>query len=642
MMRCSKIDSSNTDSDNLLTLEDLHDENAFWKVYTSCGIGQLNDMKPEAVAANEKRKERWFRFIDKKFSSVDGNGSAADSVGKDNENEFWDIVLKRSTKNVIVIHIINVVVLLVITLLISLDTYVRESSESRANSYQLVHIDIIIWGMLSIVVMTAVVMIRFFKDDIREIVGDGNGSDFEIWRKVGNFLLMVRFLLLVTHIAFRQLGELENCSVFGTETGGYHDITFQVTLMRSAIDAAQTVVFSTISFPLPYAAILCTIELFSQIHRFFGCSTVLFGNGQRITYVSIVAWLAVVAMYAMICLNTTVILLSTRNFFQNKLRLALSAAEKRRFVDLLCSEIRSPLQNVVGAVGRVIDAIGAQTPNTDIHIIGHLVTRHTQLINLLSDNLLYLTKVEEGRALTTYEKLNLQKVNMFDLIMKNAKQLSVIHRNKVLDMTYMIFFCQPESAKIRILSDFTLLTILVRNLICFGAIMMDDMTNETKTPTSTNPKLDLEVEAVAEGSSHSSSEGEEVGYLPSLVNSPDNPLYIKIEVEKVPNLPSYRRQRGVGFPHDKPFTSRLVFSLECPKLSLLSTSTSLPVISPIEGDSTGGVRKGSDRTDNSGEISVLANKETYSTVLMTCKALTSRVGGYFKIERHKVMSIYYL
>ena len=40
------------------------------------------------------------------------------------------------------------------------------------------------------------------------------------------------------------------------------------------------------------------------------------------------------------------------------------------------------------------------------------VERETQLINLLSDNLLYLTRVEEGRALTSSETSNTFQVSV--------------------------------------------------------------------------------------------------------------------------------------------------------------------------------------------------------------------------------------
>ena len=41
------------------------------------------------------------------------------------------------------------------------------------------------------------------------------------------------------------------------------------------------------------------------------------------------------------------------------------------------------------------------------------VERETHLINLLSDNLLYLTRVEEGRALTSKEAPNAQQVRTY-------------------------------------------------------------------------------------------------------------------------------------------------------------------------------------------------------------------------------------
>jgi hypothetical protein len=91
-----------------------------------------------------------------------------------------------------------------------------------------------------------------------------------------------------------------------------------------------------------------------------------------------------------------------------------------------CSEIKPPLQHVVGAVSRITDIVLplSESCRDAILEIGQGLERRTQLINLLSDNLLYLTRVEEGRALTLSEQL----VKVTDLTVKLSTQHSVIEQ----------------------------------------------------------------------------------------------------------------------------------------------------------------------------------------------------------------------
>ena len=66
----------------------------------------------------------------------------------------------------------------------------------------------------------------------------------------------------------------------------------------------------------------------------------------------------------------------------------------------------------VGTVCRITNTLLpiADSYRGTILEIEQRVERETQLINLLSDNLLYLTRVEEGRALTVTEQPNTLQV----------------------------------------------------------------------------------------------------------------------------------------------------------------------------------------------------------------------------------------
>ena len=66
----------------------------------------------------------------------------------------------------------------------------------------------------------------------------------------------------------------------------------------------------------------------------------------------------------------------------------------------------SPLK--VGTVSRITSTVLPLSVDSKAALleIEQRVEKETQLINLLSDNLLYLTRVEEGRALTSRETSN--------------------------------------------------------------------------------------------------------------------------------------------------------------------------------------------------------------------------------------------
>lgn len=68
----------------------------------------------------------------------------------------------------------------------------------------------------------------------------------------------------------------------------------------------------------------------------------------------------------------------------------------------------------MGAVSRITNSILPLSEESRVALleIEQQVERETQLINLLSDNLLYLTRVEEGRALTSSETSNTFQVSV--------------------------------------------------------------------------------------------------------------------------------------------------------------------------------------------------------------------------------------
>ena len=521
------------------------------------------------------------------------------------------------------------------------------SDPSLSTSYQFLHVHVLVWGVLSIICMVVLVLMRYFQPFLRWIVCEGEGTVYMVWMNVGNFILLVRGLILATRITQVITGEFGKCHVVGRSVSGYYDNTFQVNLMLVCLDAVQTLVFSTLSFPLPWAAIFCLIELISQFFRFYSCMGILFGGEGSITYTAVCVWLALIAMYSIVGLNTSVILLSSRNFYQNTLHLASSTAEKRRFVDLLCTEIRSPLQHVVGAVSRITDTVLPQSSKDNILEIGHLVTRQTQLINLLSDNLLYLTRVEEGRAFLQRDTshLNKRRINVKDLTMKLSCQHSVMDSDGLTfcELVQKISLLDAKScSSIAILGDLTLLTILVRNMLYFGLIMLDDkrdtetlMSSCVRTGVASGVPLSqpLRRHSVnSDSSDFNSSVGDHADEQPPLV------LTISVVENGLENKRGKARSQNQA---GSLWSSRLHLSLSCPVLDeLAATAEAMRAKRSDECEGEDGKAADGERESPDdpawGRLSAVANKNDYSTILMTCSALTGKAGGSFSISRSKV------
>ena len=337
-----------------VTLEDLHNEQVFWNIYQLGGDkgNILNDRKAKDV----KKRIKSLRTL-QTDDLIPLNNAVITKVAF--ESGFWDNFLNKSTIYVLLVQVVNIFFLIAMSVTLSLAS--KPGDQSLAISYKFLQVQLMVWGLLSIICIVVLTLMRYFQPFLQQLVCEGDGTVYETWKNIGTFMLLVRGLILLSHIASYLSGvEHQLCITQSDTKGGYYDSTFQLHLILSCIDGVETVVFATLSFPLPWAMIFCSIELISQLLRYLSCGSILLHNGNGITFIMALAFLCLFAMYSIVCLNTSVILLSSRNFYQNTLRLAASTAEKRRFLDLLCTEIRSPLQHVVGAVSRITDVLMLQ------------------------------------------------------------------------------------------------------------------------------------------------------------------------------------------------------------------------------------------------------------------------------------------
>ena len=328
--------SESEESQRIPTLSDLHDEKIFWKIYSSLEGGRSGH-HDNGVSDNLPLQSA----LASAFSSGKLN-----KLAEIDEARFWKYFLYQANTYVVILQVANIVFLILMGLTLSYSHTIVVANEIAA-SYQFILADLFVWGMLSVVTISVLVIMRYFQDALRSVVSEGSGSIFIIWKKVGHFIFLVRVLSVALNLTLSVNNHFNSCEVEG---GGsvYYDHTFQVNLIRACISGVETMIFSTLAFPLPWAILFCLVELIGQQgFRFLSCSSVLFGSGRELSFVSIGGLLAFIALYSIVGLNTSVILLSSRNFYQNTQRLDSATAEKRRFLDLLCTEIRSPLQHVV-------------------------------------------------------------------------------------------------------------------------------------------------------------------------------------------------------------------------------------------------------------------------------------------------------
>ena len=315
------------------TLAELHNEKIFWKIYSS------------SVGGRSGHHESKMNNLHLQPALATAFSGKAKEAQKD-DRKFWKYFLNQATSYVIVIQLVNLIFLIVMAVVMCLCLQTG-TTRNAASNYAIIMADTMVWGVLSLVTIIALIIMRYFQDTLRLVVGEGSGTVFETWKKIGQFILLMRILVVIVTLSLRATNMYGQCHLHG-EGEYFDDDTFQVNLILACLCSVETMVFSTLSFPVPWAILFCFVELIGQQgFRFLACSAVLFGNGNYISFVSIGALLAFIAMYSIVGLNTSVILLSSKNFYQNTQRLESAAAQKRRFLDLLCTEIKSPLQHVV-------------------------------------------------------------------------------------------------------------------------------------------------------------------------------------------------------------------------------------------------------------------------------------------------------
>lgn len=320
------------------TLEDLHDEDVFWTMYSSSEC-----IRPPGPNHNENIFSR--NFIWTLFTSFFNCKKEKKDM---NDSLFWEFLLSQSSIYITVIHVSNFLFLIALITMIVEAGFINISTLSSLNgSNQLMIIDIIVWSVLSITIITELILIKYFPETLQIFTGDGVGYIYKSWTKIGHFILLVRLLVFIKYLSLSAITDNNYCSLEVSSIGPSAYNGYPLTFIRISILTIETIVFSTLPFPSPWAVLFCLIELLLQSFQIFSCNDVIFENGPYVTFIMINCFLAIVGIFCISGLNASVILISSINVHQNNIRLDAATANKRRFVDLLCTEIRSPLQHVV-------------------------------------------------------------------------------------------------------------------------------------------------------------------------------------------------------------------------------------------------------------------------------------------------------
>jgi hypothetical protein len=191
------------ESNEILKLKDLYDEKMFWKIYSVGGR-----------SGHQEQRRKDYSVL-----SVVGSifkDERMDELTLKDDSEFWKYFLYQATLYFIIIQITNFVFLITIAIILFREQQESLTSLAVSMGTNLLFIDVVVWGVLSVVTITTLIIIRYCKDFLSNII-DQNGlrSVHEIWKKLGYFILLLRVLLLVGNIVLQDnLGD-RNCQIRG-------------------------------------------------------------------------------------------------------------------------------------------------------------------------------------------------------------------------------------------------------------------------------------------------------------------------------------------------------------------------------------------------------------------------------------------
>lgn len=351
---------------------------------------------------------RWFEDVYCKKYSVDREIQKSIENGTNREQEsFWKYFYNNTSKYFIGILASNFILMVAI--------------QTSSDKYHIPDLfrSAIAWEVLTLILMFYFISIRFSQTKMLENISmEVNDASIATGEKMGVLLLVHR--ILTAFLTFYNVRPFVKSS---------KSMSISLLILCLLLDCLQSCLFMTIMIPFKnFTHIYLVLCIFT--HLSYSFSTTILSiepDGFR--------WSSTFTLVAIIF--DLVIYFATQLFFQSELRSYASRIESydaveflREIVDLLSTDVKLPLQSMLNLIS--MEELGnflenSYSTSSRLKVVESIdkIGINMQLITLLSDDLMILTKVQQCRAnFSTGKPMEIHLPHLMDSILSSLDKIS--------------------------------------------------------------------------------------------------------------------------------------------------------------------------------------------------------------------------
>lgn len=391
----------------------------------------------------------------------------------------------RSIYFYILAHFVNIISLCSLNVCLAKKIHVEPLSHVAPSfDFQFTWVEMFVmhgWTLYSLSCLILLVLLKEVPDLIEKYSGE---KARQVWCNFGAFILMTQvFKLVIMFVKF--VTSHHNCNF--VEGLNAAVTTSDTPLFRLFVDCSQIVVFSTVPFPSPWVMLFNLVEILIQALRLLSCSHTM-GLGHHDSLLNAVV-LGMVWGFCLIMFSAS----HVESVSKEVLRCARQEREaidsKRLFVNYLCAEVKDPLQLIIGPLDHIEEDFSSFPDDMcDEHkklcAVSKAIRQNTRVIVLLANNLMLITRMEEGRLFLQSS----QQVVLKDMLQEILRNMNWSEARESLRVSVV---------RSEILTDAPCLNVLLENVCWLARAMRSEQEAKLRHALSINPSVELEIKLLS-------------------------------------------------------------------------------------------------------------------------------------------------
>jgi hypothetical protein len=380
------------------------EEEIFWKYYSDLEKKKVNSENPDNLEKSEidvtlslNSLSQW--LCRKLKSCISPKFILSLKLSKEEEKSFRLFFIDKSKNLATSLLTFNTVSLIVMLVILWIDEYTTHSFEGSSAILSLkvaATSTIAVWLLFSIMcliyfcifIMKYTVVLKYLKIDLHEQ-----------WINLSYFILFGRIYCFLSSLTSDMLDQSTCIGIYMMEDRSY---ALWYLIINTILNYSQTFVFCAMPFPWQWSLLLTTLHCLQSLLQLYSCQELLpVDSNARMKVVNGFAIGTLTYYFIIISIISYSYERSVKSSYQNRQHQSRLANETKKFVDLLCTDVKVTMQQV----GSIFGDIELSTPQSMMFTkLVPQIKETSDIVTDIVDDLLFLAKFGEGRFTLKHEQ----------------------------------------------------------------------------------------------------------------------------------------------------------------------------------------------------------------------------------------------